>query len=147
MTLLTQHEADSLLAMEKYYRGSKKMFVFPDLKNKLIIPLHSHDKKEEFILDLTHGRISLEKNTFQTRARKAIVLARLDLGGSPHRNPDGEELECPHLHLYKEGFGDKYAYPLPKKLSGISDPFGLLYAFMDYCVIIEKPTINKGVFA
>ena len=148
MTLLTQHEADSLLKMEKHYFNSEKRFDFPDLGGALHIPLYSQDRREEFTLDIRRGRISLEKNTFQTRARKAIVLARLDLGAHPHQNPepDGRWFECPHLHLYREGFGDKYAYPLPKEFAGISDPFGLLDVFMDYCVIIRKPTINRGLF-
>ena len=146
MTPLTKDEAESLLKMEKHYFGSKKQFDFPDLGGALHIPLHSNDKREEFILDITRGRISLEKNTFQTRARRAVVLARLDLGGSPHRNPDGQELECPHLHLYREGYDAKWAFPLPKELTGISDTFGFLDAFMDYCVIIKKPIINTGLF-
>jgi hypothetical protein len=41
------------------------------------------------------------------------VLVRLDLGGAPHRNRDDEEIGVPHLHLYREGFGDKWATPLP----------------------------------
>ena len=147
MTPLTQHEADSLLAMGKHYQDPKKRFVFPDLGNSLCIPLYSHDKKEKFILDLKPGRISLKKNTFQTRARTAIVLARLDLGGPPHQNPDGEKLGRNHLHLYREGYDDKYAFPLPEEFKGISDTFGFLDSFMDYCVIIRKPTIDKGVFA
>jgi hypothetical protein len=36
-----------------------------------------------------------------------VVLVRLDLGGAPHRNPFDEEIGVPHLHLYREGFGDK----------------------------------------
>ena len=146
MTPLTQREADSLLKMEKYYQGPKKRFVFPGLSNSLRIPLHSHDKKEKFTLDIACSRISFEKNTFQTRARKVVVLVRLDLGGHPHRNPDGQEPECPHLHLYKEGYDDKYAFPLPREFMGISYTSEFLGAFMDYCVIIKKPIINKRLF-
>jgi len=74
-------------------------------------------------------------------------LARLDFGGAPHRYPDGEEIDIPHLHLYKEGFGDKWAYPVPsKKFSNPSDPRLMLEDFMQYCNIIEQPII-KGLFA
>ena len=96
---LTQHEANTLLALEKHFLGCDR-FEFPALGGALRIPLHSADRREEFSLDITRGRILLEKNTFQTRARKAVILARLDLAGPPHRNPDGEEIGCPHLHLY-----------------------------------------------
>ena len=146
MTPLSQNEADKLLTMEKYYFDSEEQIDFPDPGGALHLPLYSKDKKEEFTLDITRGRISLQKHTFQTRARKTIILARLDLAGPPHRNPDGEELECPHLHLYREGYGDKWAFPLPEEFTGIDDAFRLLDVFMDYCAVIEKPTINRGLF-
>ncbi len=135
--------------MEKHYFGSTGRFDFPSLGGSLRLPLHSLDKREEFSLDITRGRISLKKNTFQTRARQTIILVRLDLAGPPHRNPDGEELECPHLHLYREGLGDKWACPLPSELAGISDSdiLGLLDAFMNYCAIVKKPVIDGGLFA
>ncbi|MDG6271690.1 DUF6978 family protein [Glaesserella parasuis] len=85
--------------------------------------------------------------TFQTRARKAIVLVRLDIEGPPHRNPDGEEIICPHIHLYREGYGDKWAYPLPDELKSVLDrPYELLDKFMDYCHIIGKPMIQRELF-
>lgn len=147
MTLiLTQQEADALLALEKYFVGAER-FMFPGLGGALRIPLHSADRREEFSLDITRSRILLEKNTFQTRARKAVILARLDLGGPPHRNPDGEEIGCPHLHLYREGYGDKWATPLPNIFSsGIDDIMGLLDAFMDYCRVVGKPIIDRELF-
>lgn len=44
--------------------------------------------------------------TFMLRARQIYSFARLDFN-SPHRNSDGLEMGVPHLHLYKEGYGDK----------------------------------------
>lgn len=144
--LLTQQEADALLALDKHFLGNDH-FEFPALGGALRIPLHSEDRREEFSLDITRGRILLEKNTFQTRARKAVILARLDVAGPPHRNPDGEEIDCPHLHLYREGYGDKWAVPLPEVFTGIADSIKLMDAFMDYCRIVGKPIIERGLFA
>lgn len=144
--LLTQQEADALLALEKHFLGNDR-FEFPALGGALRIPLYSADRREEFSLDITRGRILLEKHTFQTRARKAVILARLDIAGPPHRNPDGEEIACPHLHLYREGFGDKWAVPLPVAFAGIQDAVELLDTFMDYCRVIGKPIIERGLFA
>lgn len=142
MTLaLTQHEADVLLAMEKHYLGTNR-FVFPGLGGALRLALHSADRREEFNLDVTRGRILLTKNTFQMRGRKTIILARLDIDGPPHRNPDGEELPCPHLHLYREGYGTKLAFAVPCNFHGITDSMLLLNVFMDYCHVIEKPIID-----
>jgi hypothetical protein len=143
--ILTQQEVNALLALEKHYTGTEQ-FEFPSLGGFLRIPLHSTDKKEEFVLDITRGRISLQKNTFQTRARKSVVLARIDIGGAPHRNPDGEEITCPHFHLYKEGFGDKWATALPDCFNHLSDIWQTLHDFMDYCHIVTKPVINKDLF-
>lgn len=146
MTLiLTQQEADALLALDKHYFGTER-FMFPSLGGSLRLPLHSVDRREEFSLDITRGRILLEKNTFQTRARKTVILARLDLSGPPHRNPDGEEIGCPHLHLYREGYGDKWAAPLPAELPAVGSVLELLDAFMDYCRIIGKPIIERELF-
>lgn len=143
--VLTQQEADALLALAKHYVGSES-FTFPGLGGALRIPLHSEDNREEFSLDVTRGRIELRKNSFQARARKAVVLARLDIGGAPHRNPDNEELACPHLHLYREGWGDKWAIPLPDTFNGRLDAWDMLDKFMDYCNVVTKPSISKELF-
>lgn len=141
-----QQEADFLLALKKY-DFSGEQFKFPYQGGSLRLSLHSSDKKETFNLDVTRGYIALEKITFQTRARKTVILARLDISGPPHRNPDGEEIECPHIHLYREGYGDKWAYPLPDELQAVLDnPYDLLDKFMDYCHIVGKPVIQRELF-
>ncbi|WP_416054597.1 DUF6978 family protein [Glaesserella parasuis] len=143
---MTQQEADALLTLGKY-DFSDGEYKFPYMCGSLRLSLHSMDKKETFNLDVTRGYIALEKITFQTRARKAIVLVRLDIEGPPHRNPDGEEIICPHIHLYREGYGDKWAYPLPDELKSVLDrPYELLDKFMDYCHIIGKPMIQRELF-
>ena len=107
---LTQAEADALTAMEKR-RSDETEWQYPDLGGYVTIPLVSMDRRESFLLDLRRGRIDLTKGTYQNRGRQVVVLARLDFGGAPHRNPDGEEIRSPHLHLYREGYGDKWAIP------------------------------------
>ena len=147
MDNLTQAEADALLGLEKHYRGSKR-FEFPDSGKRLHIPLHSHDGREEFMMDITSSRVRLRKNTFQNRARKTVILARVDIGGAPHRNPDGEEMPCPHLHIYKEGFGDKWAIPLPSdKFSEHDNPLQVLDDFMRFCNVATRPSIRGVLLA
>ena len=109
---LTQTEADALIAMEKR-RINDERWDYPVLGGSISVPLISADRKENFILDVSRGKINLAKGTYQNRARQVVVLVRLDFGGQPHRNPDGEELESPHLHVYREGYGDKWAVPVP----------------------------------
>jgi len=83
----------------------------------------------------------------QNRARQIIILARLDYGGPAHPNPDGEEIPCPHLHLYKEGYGDKWAFPIPQdKFPNIGDQWETLSDFMKYINVIKQPAIIRELF-
>ncbi len=146
MTLeLTQAEADVLLKMEKI-KIDNSPHDYPDTGESLKIPLTSPDEREKFFLDIRRGRIELQKNTFQTRARKTVALARIDMGGAPHRNPDGKEIGCPHLHLYREGYDTKWAIPLPKDFKAPDNFWETLQDFMEYCSIKEKPNIVRGLF-
>ena len=143
---LTQPEADALIAMEKR-RSDDTDWGYPDLGGNITIPLVSIDRRESFFLDLRRGRIDLSKGTFQNRGRQIVVLARLDFGGAPHRNPDGEEIGSPHLHLYREGFGDKWAILVPEDhFPNLHDAWQTLQDFMQYCNIVEPPIIRRGIF-
>ena len=100
---LAQSEADFLVAMPKK-PSSTKVHLFPESGGKLLIELQSVDDTEQFILDINRSRIKVGGITYQNRAREIVVLRRLDLEGPPHRNPDGEVVPCPHLHVYREGY-------------------------------------------
>lgn len=143
---LTQAEADALIQMEKHCIETRP-YDFPYAGEKLTIPLQSNDGKEHFLLDINRGRIDLRKVKYQNRARQVVVLVRLDLGGSTHRNPDGEEIPCPHLHIYREGYGDKWAIPVPvDSFTDLTDLWQTLEDFMRYCNITQPPNINRGLF-
>jgi len=142
---LTQIEADALIALPKH-RVDDTQWDYPGVGG-ISIPLVSADRREQFVLDLRRGRIDLSKETFQNRGRQVVVLVRLDLGGAPHRNPDGEEIGPPHLHLYREGFADKWAVPAPPdRFANLSDPWGTVEDFMRYCSVVEPPLIRRGLF-
>jgi len=81
------------------------------------------------------------------RGREAVVdiLLRLDVDGPPHQNPDGEEMPSPHLHVYREGYGDKWAVPVPAEFTDTSDLVCTLRDFMKYCNVQECPSIQRGV--
>ena len=143
---LTQADADALIAMEKR-RVNEERSTFPGRGEKLTLPLESINKHERFLLDLSSSRIDLRKIKMQNRARQVVVLVRLDLGGAPHRNPDGEEVPVPHLHLYREGYGDKWAKPLPAShFSDVTNLVLTLYAFTRYCNITKPPHIDQRLF-
>jgi hypothetical protein len=142
---LTQAEADVLIAMEKQ-RTDNRVLKFPDPGDRLTIPLISADRREAFTLDVTRGRIKFTKATYQNRARQAVILMRLDLDGPLHRNPDGEEIACPHLHIYREGYGDKWAMPAPAdKYPDTGNLLSTFEAFMRHCNI-TSPEFLAGLF-
>jgi hypothetical protein len=143
---LTQAEADALIAMNKL-RVDETRWNYPGFGGAVIIPLISENKRENFLLDVRRGRIDLLKGTYQNRARQVVILVRLDFGGQPHRNPDDEEISAPHLHVYREGYGDKWAMPVPSdNFIDTADAWQMLEDFMKFCNIIEPPVIQRGLF-
>lgn len=143
---LTQAEADALIGMEKH-RSTEDRSDFPMGGQSLVLPLQSADKREHFMLDLSRGRIDLRKVKMQNRGRQVVVLVRLDLGGAPHRNPDDVDVQAPHLHIYREGFGDKWAVAVPAdRFRNIDDVWGTLEDFLRFCNITQPPHIERWLF-
>ena len=112
--MLTQAEADALIAMRKTFTEMGAILLPPGVDSTR--ELVGDDEQERFLLDLWRGTFRLSKLKFQERARKVIVLVRLDVDGSPHTNPDGERMGGTHLHRYREGYEDKWAAPLDRGL-------------------------------
>ena len=81
------------------------------------------------------------------------VRRHADVGARPDtirsgRNPDGKEVASPHLHIYREGFGDKWAYPVPAdRFPNVEDAWLTLHDFMQFCNIVLQPTFSRGLFA
>jgi len=143
---LSQADADALIAMPKRATDDRE-YDFPGPGNRLVLPLTSLDRREDFLLDITRVQINVAKVNYQNRARQVVVLMRLDLGGAPHQNPDGEVVPCPHLHIYREGYGDKWAYAIPEgKFGDLSNLFKTLQDFMAECNIVEAPNMQGGLF-
>jgi hypothetical protein len=104
-------------------------------------------EKKTFSLDLSRTRINVTKRKYQCRGRHVVVFVRLDLGGPPHRNPDDEEIPCPRLHVYREGYDDKWAIRLPPdRFSNINNLSITLDDFMTYCNIAQPPFVDRGLF-
>lgn len=127
--MLTQADADALIAMQKLFLNPITIFLPPgtDQTHELI----GSDERERFLLDSWRGTFRLSKLKFQTRARRIIVLVRLDIDGAPHTNPDGTRLGGTHLHLYREEYEDKWAYPLDA--AEFNDPANIQQTFDDFC--------------
>jgi hypothetical protein len=108
--------------------------------------------RERFLLDIERSQIRTVTLKFQTRARTLFILARLDINGPAHRNPRdaphraGQRLVGTHLHVYREGFGDRVAF-LPQDIPQFStnppgDEVGWLVAFLRFSGVQSLPTIQ-----
>ena len=137
---LTQAEADELMSMEKH-RLSDDAVPYPAPGRNVTIELRSTDKREEFLLDVWRSDKNPRRARFQIRAKRAKILARIDLGGQPHSNREDEpDIPAPHLHLYREGWGDGWARPVPPEdFTALDDHFRTLEEFMIYCNITTPP--------
>jgi len=158
--MLIQFEADALIAMQKKLAIKREVYDFPLPGGTLIIPIVSWDKIESFLVDVNRRTIRLTKCTYQERHQGMIILVRLDINGSPHPNPrvvntpsaqlepyNGQTIPCPYLHLYVEGFMDKWAIPTPpKEFPRIEDICATLNDFFHYCNIAEPPLVQRSMF-
>jgi len=137
--MLTQAEADGLIAMRKTFvdRVTIKLPPGVDETHELV----GDDGREHFLLDLWRGTIRVSKLKFQNRARKVIVLVRLDIDGAPHTNPDGQRIGGTHLHVYREGFEDRWAAPLDP--GQFTDPSNFRQVLDDFCCFCNIEDVSQ----
>jgi len=108
----------------------------------------SADGKEDFYLDIYFGDVDFPRFSIQLRARITVILARLELDGPVHENPDGQLISTPHLHLYREGKGVRWAFELPAdKFANLSDRSILWNDFMRFCNITIPPSMQRDLFS
>ncbi|MDF2884419.1 MAG: hypothetical protein K0R54_4986 [Clostridiaceae bacterium] len=140
--MLIEDEFTRLFNLNKTFDNNKKLYI-PKAGEKVVRSLIDINKKESFILNMDRGRINLEKIKYQTRYKATNdIMLRLDVTRPRHRNPDGKIIEYPHIHIYKEGYGDKWAYPLnPKVFKDPNDLAQLLKDFLTYFNVKEIPDI------
>ena len=152
---LSRAEADCLLNMPKVFAGDNHIIEFSNgSRFEKRYELHSQNTKDQFILDLERGN-KRARLKFQTRAKKTVVIARIDINGKPHRNPPhaphrpGERFDEPHIHLHFEGFGDNVAF-LPRDLDGFTIPddnkgSSWLIEFLRFCKVVQIPAIQETI--
>lgn len=143
---LSQNDADRLISLEKHYL-EKDPVNYPLQGEKISLELKSTDQREIFLLDINRGRVSI---TYQNRYRPSIILLRLDFIGSKHRNPDGELISCPHLHIYREDYADKWAFEITSEdykefFSDPTDKDATMDEFLDFCNIKTKPVFQMAM--
>ncbi len=142
--MLDQNAVDRLLAVAKRL-SSLDTIDFPAMGTSLVLDATDFEEREQFKIDVQRkGMRRVAKCTFQERYQQTEILLRVDVDGPMHENPDGDVVPCPHLHVYREGFADKWAYPLPS--DKFPDPANLeltLKSFLKYCVIEVVPQVQR----
>jgi hypothetical protein len=115
------------------FRGTSSLSDAIDLRpgGDFVYQAFSSDLRDSFYLDLARPSLKPQKLKLQLRASSMDILVRLDVNGSPHKNPDGHRLGGTHLHLYREGAGDDWAFLLDA--GAFSNPNDPLRAFFDFC--------------
>ena len=143
--MLTQTEADQFMHMAKHFVRPPAIITIPPGADDTY-ELAGPNNRETFLLDVWRGTLRLSKLKYQNRVQTAVILVRLDVDGAPHTNPDGERLSGTHLHLFKEGFDDKWAHAVDRALfTVLSDPGKTFHDFCAFCKIETPPSVQGGI--
>ncbi|MEG2789113.1 MAG: hypothetical protein RR942_14975 [Romboutsia sp.] len=140
--MLTAEEFNTLLNKIKRFEDNSPILL-PNNGGKITRHLNSSTSSDEFILNIDRRKIDLMKIKYQARHKRTnSIMLRIDTKGPRHQNPDGEYIECPHIHIYRENWGDKWAFPLdPSTFSNISNLSALLKDLLIYFNVQDIPNI------
>lgn len=139
--MLQQAQADRLRALPKQMQAAA--LIVPTPRNRKTWPAVATDGTASFLVDMAQGGIAGSSLKCQERYLLTEILVRLDVYGPPHRNPDHATVPTPRVHLYREGYNDAWAYPLPVGLDVSSrDLRQILHNFLAYCGFATIPAIT-----
>ncbi len=140
--VLPQTEYEIVMALQKEFEDGITPLLLGPGPVRWTRQLFSPETREEFILDYHKGNIAIEKFVVNHRYRQSIILLRYCHTGR-HTNPDGITLDGPHIHLYREGYADKFAFPAAEMGINISDDIQVIFRkVLQLCNIQITPTIN-----
>ena len=139
--MLTQAEADRLTGLPKTIECPKNVR-FPFFGDKRDYGVIAANKKDRFTVGVSRSRADLTKCTYQAIYKKDMILTRLDVGDGLHTNPNGESLAGAHLHVYREGFEDRWAFPLPESFSDDMNLATKFFEFLKYCNITNAGDVT-----
>lgn len=141
--MLTQEEFNYIIALKKEFKENNQI----TLESKWSRDIVAIETRDMFILDYYIGTIALTKFTYNKRYRKTIAILRFDSSGR-HTNPDGQVFDGPHVHIYRENYGDKFAFYVSE--IGINtdaiEKINVLENFLKYCNVINYPEIQQALF-
>lgn len=148
MDVLTQDEADTLRVIEKYLIDPESVLIPPPQKTCI------HDiryrKDGQYYGNMKLSTFRSQKNSRKVSYRIIYdaynTLVRIDTqDATSHRNPDGKIIippYQPHIHIYTEGYKDKFAYPLPSSFGNADDIIQLFMEFLSYSNVLNTDKIS-----
>lgn len=148
MDILTQDEADTLGVIEKYLIESESVLIPPP--QKTCIHYIRYRKDGQYYDNMKLSTFRSQKNSRKVSYRIIYdahnILVRIDTQyAASHRNPDGKIIippYQPHMHIYTEGYNDKFAYPLPNCFSNADDIIQLFMEFLSYSNVLNADKIS-----
>jgi hypothetical protein len=143
---ITQAEYDFLIKQEKVFEDTIQPISLGPAPIQWTRQVNSISTKEIFQLDFYRGSFELTRFTYNKRYRQTIILIRYDSRGR-HTNPDGQYFDGPHVHFYREGFNDKFAYPISEIGCLETDTMeDILIKLFAYCSVKKYPSIEISMF-
>jgi hypothetical protein len=146
---ITDTERDQLFKTPKEFTDNELLMLGPN-PIKWSRELKSLETKGIFNLDYYSGRLEL-KYSINHRTRKSLVLLRYcshcfhtnpeELGGDIFRNEA-------HIHLYREGYGDRYAMKIadlfPHLTATECQDIGIIMREILSKISVQNPPIVTG---
>lgn len=144
--MLTDREVERLIAVTKHF-VERTVINFPGFGCSLEREVCSDEGHDDFLVDVNRrGKVKRTKCSYQERYAVTDIIFRLDIDGPPHTNPDGAWVPCPHLHVYKEGFADKWAYPIDTmQFTDTNNLTKTFREFLHHCNIHDLPEIQGTI--
>ena len=142
---ITQQEFDHLIAFEKAFDEADMLILGPppaSWSREMTAP----STRDKFILDFRRGGFEISKYSYNKRYRQTIIMVRY-CSSVRHTNPDGVTFDGPHVHLFREGYDDKFAFPVSD--IGVTVGEGMdvvLMKLLRYCNVTGVPAIEVGLF-
>lgn len=110
---MTNIEFDRIIAERKQFDNDNNIIILPIGGGKVNLIANFTESDEYINIYLRSSKRNLEKLSQNSTYQDNTILIRIDLEPTaPHQNPDGQIIRESHIHVYKEGFGDKWATPL-----------------------------------
>ncbi len=132
--ILDQAMADGLIATRKVFIDKKPLTVNRPYNEQKELR-SERDPYEVFYLNITQTAIEFGRYFTVTRFfQTPLVRACLD-PDAVHPNPDGTKIKGAHIHLYRQGYKDRFAYPLSEKGFTNTEIVPFLKEFLKFCNI------------